>query len=198
MVAGQKHIVFICYMYRQYADSLSYMKLLVIPIQLLILITNIPMLLSTLKYSLTMLDSLLVVSCVNRFSHKHFVTINSSSIYPSWYSDKLHTGTAGTKHKNTVFEIFSLYIFVFYFSEILQEVNFCTEDLSIFLKGVLPWIFLYLIFSTALSASPQIPSDSTVLEDASHRQSDALKTLNAWLNLIHFLLGILIIMEYNL
>ena len=67
MVAGQKHIVFICYMYRQYADSLSYMKLLVIPIQLLILITNIPMLLSTLKYSLTMLDSLLVVSCVNRY-----------------------------------------------------------------------------------------------------------------------------------
>jgi hypothetical protein len=114
------------------------------------------MLLSTLKYSLTMLDSLLVVSCVNRFSHKHFVTINSSSIYPSWYSDKLHTGTAGTKHKNTVFEIFSLYIFVFYFSGILQEVNFCTEDLSI-LKAVLPWIYLCFIYSTALSAAPQSP-----------------------------------------
>jgi hypothetical protein len=43
------------------------MKLFVILIQLLILITNIPMLVSTLKYSLTMLDSLLVVSCVNRY-----------------------------------------------------------------------------------------------------------------------------------
>jgi hypothetical protein len=77
MVARQKHKVFICHVYRQYADSLPYMKLLVIPTQLLILITNIPMLISTLKYSLTMLDSLLVVSCVNRwFSHKQFVTIN--------------------------------------------------------------------------------------------------------------------------
>jgi hypothetical protein len=42
------------------------MKLFVILIQLLILMTNIPMLLSTLKNSLTMLDSLLVVSCINR------------------------------------------------------------------------------------------------------------------------------------
>ena len=44
------------------------MKELVILIQLVILMTNIPMLLSTLKYSLTMLDSLLVVSCINRLT----------------------------------------------------------------------------------------------------------------------------------
>ena len=44
------------------------MKVLVVLIQLVILMTNIPMLLSTLKYSLTMLDSLLVVSCINRLT----------------------------------------------------------------------------------------------------------------------------------
>jgi hypothetical protein len=44
------------------------MKVFVILIQLLILLTNIPMLMSTLKHSLTMLDSLLVVSCVNRWA----------------------------------------------------------------------------------------------------------------------------------
>jgi hypothetical protein len=53
--------------FREYADEIPHMKLFVILIQLLILITNIPMLVSTLKYSLTMLDSLLVVSCVNRY-----------------------------------------------------------------------------------------------------------------------------------
>jgi hypothetical protein len=42
------------------------MKLLVMPILLLILVTNIPMLISTLRHSLTLLDSLLVVSCINR------------------------------------------------------------------------------------------------------------------------------------
>jgi hypothetical protein len=51
---------------RVYADQLPHMKLFVLLIQLLILLTNIPMLLSTLKNSLTMLDSLLVVSCINR------------------------------------------------------------------------------------------------------------------------------------
>ena len=50
-----------------YADELPHMKVLVVLIQLVILMTNIPMLLSTLKYSLTMLDSLLVVSCVVRY-----------------------------------------------------------------------------------------------------------------------------------
>ncbi len=68
-----KSLFFTCY--RQYADNLPHMKLFVIPIQLLILITNIPMLISTLKYSLTMLDSLLVVSCINRFSHRLLLTI---------------------------------------------------------------------------------------------------------------------------
>jgi hypothetical protein len=42
------------------------MKLFVILIQLLILLTNIPMLLATLKTNLTMIDSLLVVGCFNR------------------------------------------------------------------------------------------------------------------------------------
>ena len=51
-----------------YADELPHMKVLVVLIQLVILMTNIPMLLSTLKYSLTMLDSLLVVSCINRLT----------------------------------------------------------------------------------------------------------------------------------
>ena len=46
---------------------MPYMKVTVFLIQLLILITNVPMLLSTLKNSLTMLDSMLVVSCINRY-----------------------------------------------------------------------------------------------------------------------------------
>jgi hypothetical protein len=53
---------------RQYPDEIPHMKVFVILIQLLILLTNIPMLISTLKHSLTMLDSLLVVSCVNRWA----------------------------------------------------------------------------------------------------------------------------------
>jgi hypothetical protein len=53
---------------RQYPDEIPNMKVFVILVQLLILLTNIPMLISTLKHSLTMLDSLLVVSCVNRWA----------------------------------------------------------------------------------------------------------------------------------
>jgi len=54
---------------RSYGDEIPNMKLFVILIQLLIFLTNMPMLISTLKNSLTMLDSLLVVSCINRYSH---------------------------------------------------------------------------------------------------------------------------------